>query len=321
MNSSKYILFLLLIAIIGLSIYIAVQPNSFVVNVNRNIKAPASVIYENIADTSKTDRSAFWKANEQLKNTSFDPPTSIQQEYSSKAIGTSELVWKLTPKGDGMTQVSKTISADKLSFMYKAKSIFSKSSREDLMNKMTEDLKQLDDEVVKSMMTYNISSASLTEYGGGFYMYKTTSASSANITNLMARQFADIMNFMQDHNLQMSGMPFTIYNEMNDNGDVIMSNAVPVRDKVVVADDSNVLSGYIEKTRAVKLTLKGDYSNLQEAWKTARKYLKDNNLEASEQHAFEIYLNDPGSTPNPADYLTEIFIPIKEVIPTENAPL
>lgn len=321
MKSLKYVLFLLLIAIIGLSIYIAVQPNSFVVMVNRNINAPADVIYETIADTTTTDRSALWKESEHLKSTTSNPPGSIQKNFTSKNIGSSELSWHLKPNGDGTTQVSKTIAANELSFLYKAKSIFSSNSRQDLMDKMAEDLKQLDVEVVKSMMKYDISINGITEYGGGFYMYKTTSASSGNIPNMMARQFTDVMNFMHEHNIQESGMPFTIYNEMGDNGSVIMSNAIPVRDRVVVADDSNVLCGYIDKTRAVKATLKGDYKNLDEAWRNLKKYMKDNNLEPAEQHPFEIYLNDPGSIPNPANYLTELYIPIKEEVPTENPPL
>lgn len=322
MKSFKYILFLLLIAVIGLAMYIAVQPNSFVLMVNRNIKASADVIYETIADNSVKDRSSFWKETEQLKDTLSTPSTLIQQTYTSKNIGDSELSWKLKPNGDGTTEVSQSISANNLSFIYKAKSIFSSNSREHLIAQMTNDLKDLDTEVLKSIATYKITTNGITEYGGGFYMYKTTSAASGNINNMMARQFADVMNFMHENKIMSNGMPFTIYNEMNDNGDVIMSNAIPVRDKVIVADDSNILCGYIEKTRAVKVTLQGNYTNLTEAWKIARKYLKDNNLEASEQHPFEIYLNDPGSIPNPAHYLTEIYIPIKEdVVAEENTAL
>ncbi len=317
MKSLKYVLFLLLIGIIGLSVYIAVQPNSFVVLSNRTIQAPPDVIFESIADSSNSDRSAFWKSTEQLKNSALNPPTSIVQNFTSKNIGASELLWKLTARGDGSTEVSKSISADKLSFYYKAKSIFSDHSRQDLIDQMAADLKNLDDVVIKSMMKYSIVTNGITEYGGGFYMYKTTSASSANIPNMMEKQFGDILNFMKDHSLRIVGMPFTIYNETNDDGSVIMSNAIPVRDKVIVADDSNVLCGYIEKTKAVKVTLKGDYSNLNEAWKVARKFLKDNNLEPSAQPPFEIYLNDPESIPNPANYLTELYIPFQEVLVVE----
>lgn len=50
MKSLKYILFLLLILVIGFSIYVAVQPNSFEVTRSRTIKAPAAVIYDNVID-------------------------------------------------------------------------------------------------------------------------------------------------------------------------------------------------------------------------------------------------------------------------------
>ena len=40
-------------------------------------------------------------------------------------------------------------------------------------------------------------------------------------------------------------------------------------------------------------------------------YLVKNNLEQSEEKPFEIYTTDPGNYPNPADWITEIYIPIK----------
>ena len=50
MKAFKYILLLLLVLIIGFSIYIAVQPNSFEVERSRTMKAPASMVYDNIID-------------------------------------------------------------------------------------------------------------------------------------------------------------------------------------------------------------------------------------------------------------------------------
>ncbi|MGJ8592817.1 MAG: GyrI-like domain-containing protein [Aquaticitalea sp.] len=314
MKFFKYVLFLLLIAIIGLSIYIAVQPNSFTKSAQTTINAPAEVIYATLLDSSTTDRSAFWKENEVLQSTSMTEPFIIQKYFSSSDLPNSELSWKLTPKEDGTTEVIKTIDAKKMSFLFKAKNVFSSKSVDGIDEQLNADLKLLKSDVLKSMEVYSIKVDGITEYGGGFYMYKTTSASASNISNMMGKQYGEIMNFMHDHNVQAAGMPFTIYNEMNDNGSVIMSNAIPVRDKVIVAEDSNILNGYIEKTRAVKTILKGDYTNLGEGWKAAMKYLKDNKLEQSEQHPFEIYVTDPGNTPNPANYITEIYIPIKETV-------
>ena len=64
-------------------------------------------------------------------------------------------------------------------------------------------------------------------------------------------------------------------------GNVIMSNAIPTRDKVDVAKESQVLCGYIPKTKVLKTTLKGNYTNLPKAWEETMVYLAKNNLSQS----------------------------------------
>lgn len=311
MKSLKYVIFLLLIALIGISIYVAVQPNSFEVTKTKTIKAPASVLFETIKDTTSIDRSSFWKKNEQLKSSSYNPPASIQQTYTSNKIANSELSWNLQPNGDGTTNVTKSLSAKNLSFFFKAKAIFSGGMEQDIANQLEKDLEKLEADVIRSMEVYTINVDGITEYGGGFYMYKTTSSTASNISNMMARQYAEIFNFLQDNAIEATGHPLTIYNEMNDDGSVIMSNAIPVQNKVTVAEESNILCGYMDRTKVLKTTLKGNYTNLHEAWKTAMTYLKDNGLESSEVNPFEIYTNDPGDVPNPANWTTELYIPLK----------
>ena len=94
---------------------------------------------------------------------------------------------------------------------------------------------------------------------------------------------------------------------------VIMSNGIPVSEKVTITDDSGVLCGYIPKTKVLKTTLKGNYTNLSKAWTESMNYLAENNLEQSDIKPFEIYTNDPGDFPNPADWITEIYIPLKVI--------
>jgi len=50
MKAFKFIIFLLLILIIGACTYVAVQPNQYEVVRTRTIDAPAAVIYDNIID-------------------------------------------------------------------------------------------------------------------------------------------------------------------------------------------------------------------------------------------------------------------------------
>lgn len=339
MKSLKYIFFLILIAIIGLAIYIAVQPNEFEVSRTRAIKAPASVIYKNVIDfknweawsswieadpdmkitlpeqTSGIGGSYTWQDKDgvgTMKNIETVTNKSITQQMQFADFPSSDVSWDFTPNEDGKTNVTWTISGKDLPFGFKAFATFMGGMEKQIAPHYERSLEKLDSIVQESMKVYTININGETEYGGGFYMYKTTSATSANISQIMSKQYGEIMSYMAQNNVIANGMPFTIYNEMNaENSSVIMSNAIPVRDKVNVDRASEVLCGYIPKTRVLKTTLKGNYTNLPEAWKATMAYLAKNNLEQSNLKPFEIYTNDPGKFPNPADWITEIYIPIK----------
>ena len=339
MKALKYILFLLLILIIGLAIYIAVQPNEFEVSRTRTIKAPAPVIYNNVIDfknweawsswaeadpdmkislpelTKGVDGSYSWEDKDgigTMKTTETVPNKSIQQQMQFADFPSSDISWNFKPNEDGSTDVTWAISGKDLPFDFKAFTTFMGGMEKQIGPHYERSLEKLDSIVQESMQVFTINIEGVTEYGGGFYMYKTTSATSANISQIIGKQFGEIMSYMAQNNVVANGMPFTIYNEMNtENGSVIMSNAIPVRDKVKVDRASEILCGYIPKTKVLKTTLKGNYTNLQKAWEASMTHLSKNNLEQSNLKPFEIYSNDPGNFPNPADWITEIYIPIK----------
>ena len=313
MKFLKYLLFLLLIAFIGMAIYVAVQPNDFKIKESTIINAPKAVVFESVSDTTNVDWSSFWKSSEIMQKSESTINDSINQSFTSSRIKNSELKWNFESTPNGSTNVTRTLYASNLSFMTKAKFALFGDHEDEYSQRFIKDLESLHKKVAENMAVYNINLDGISDYGGGFYMYKSISSTANNISATMAKQFAEITDFMNTHNITASGMPLTIYIETNpDDGSVIMSNAIPVSERVIVAEDSNILCGYMERTRAVKVTLKGNYTNLKEAWERARKYLKDNNLEASEMSPFEVYKNDPGNIPNPAHWITEIYIPILE---------
>lgn len=340
MKAFKYILFLLLILIIGLAIYIAVQPNTFEVSRTRTINAPAPVIYNNVIDfknweawsswaeadpdmiitlpekTKGIDGSYSWEDKDgigTMKTLETIPNKSIKQQMQFADFPPSDITWDFKPNDDGTTDATWTISGKDLPFGFKAFATFMGGMEKQIGPHYERSLEKLDSIVQESMKVYHINIDGVTEYGGGFYMYKTTSATSANISQIIGKQFGEIMTYMAQNNIVANGMPFTIYNEMNSsNGSVIMSNAIPVRDKVNIDGASEILCGYIPKTKVLKTTLKGNYTNLPKAWEATMTHAAKNNLEQSNLNPFEIYANDPGNFPNPADWITEIYIPLKE---------
>ncbi len=347
MKTLKYLFFLLVIAIIGMAIYVATLPNEYSVTRERTIAAPAAVIFDNVKELKNWDAWNPWKEADsnleiaygeqtegvggtytwtdkhgsgQMTTTSLEAPKSIQQEMSFGDFPPAKIDWQFQPANDS-TRVVWHIEGQQ-NFMGKAFMLFMGSMEENIGPAYERGLALLDSVVVNSMQQHEVVVNGISEYGGGYYLYKTTSASPTNLGNAMARQFGAVMSFMNENSIKQSGMPFSIYHDMkSQGGNIIMSQAIPVKEKIVIADNTDVLCDFIPRTAAAKVTLKGDYAYLDRAWTQAQQYITENNLTASTSiQPFEIYVTDPGDYPNPADWVTEIYIPIENEI-SANQPL
>lgn len=340
MKAFNYIIFLLLIVIIGVAIYIGVQPNSYEVSRTGNFEAPSAVIYDNVIDFKNWEAWSSWAEKDpDLKITLSDQTSGVGGHYSwedKDGVGTmktlaaeanksisqemqfgdfppSQVNWTFDAKDDGTTDVKWAMSGDKVPFMLKAFSVMS-GGFDDMMGPDFErGLEKLDSIIQTSMNKYEVTVEGIKDYGGGYYLYKTTNADNSNISQKMGEQYGSIGAFMGQNNIQMNGMPLTVYHDMNqEEGTVIMSNGIPVSEKIDVPQGSDVLCGYMPKMKVLKVTMLGNYTNLEKAWGQAMTHIAENNLTQSEEKPFEIYTNDPGNFPNPSDWRTEIYIPLKD---------
>ncbi len=340
MKAFKYILFLLLILIIGLSIYIAVQPNEFEVSRTRTINAPAPVIYENVIDfknweawsswaeadpemtitlsnkTKGIDGSYSWEDKDgvgTMKTIEATPNKSIKQQMQFAEFPTSDVTWEFTPNDDGSTDAKWTISGKDLPFGFKAFATFMGGMENQIGPHYERSLEKLDSIVVAEMKKYSITVNGITQHGGGYYIYNTASCKISDLSNKMQEMMPKVGMYAMNNNIKMAGAPFTNYHKWDvENNAVMFSCCVPTTEKVI-SSEPDILTGQLKPFKAVKTTLKGDYDNLKEAWETAAKYIKDNNLEElHDASALEVYQTDPMSEPNPANWITEIYIPIKE---------
>jgi effector-binding domain-containing protein len=341
MKALKFIIFLLLILIIGACTYVAVQPNHYEVVRTRTIDAPAAVIYNNVIDFKNWETWSAWIEKKpdtkitypeqttgvgghyswedddgigNMKTIAATPPKYIEQSLQFEDFEPSKVTWNFDATEGSKTKVTWTMKGEKVPFGFKLFAVFSGGFDNMIGPDFERGLERLDSLVVESTKKHEITVNGITEYGGGFYLYKTTNAKDSNISQKMAEQFGSLMAYITQNNIAMAGMPLTIYNEMNpENGTVIMSNGLPVNQKIEVAKDSDISCGYMQKTKVLKTTLKGNYTYLADAWDVALKYIAENNLVQSDAKPFEIYTNDPGDFPNPADWITEIYIPIMEM--------
>jgi effector-binding domain-containing protein len=350
MKLIKYLFFLLLIVLVGGAIYFGTKDGSFDVSESKMIAAPSEVIYNEVKDyrnweawgpwmeedpdielnyaekTAGEGASYSWKSeimgDGSMKTVKVIPNKEIDQQIvfnSPMGESKSEVYWRFSETDTpGQTEVIWGMRGEQ-SFMEKVfMGLFSDDDMETAISDMYEKgLTKLDSVVVKSMNEYTVSVDGITQYGGGYYMFNTTSSKVNEIGSKMEPMMGQVAGFMIDNNIPSSGMPFTIYNEIDQqNGTVIFSAAIPVKERVITPEGSPVLCGFMEPVTTLKTTLKGKYEYLPKAYEAAQIYLQQNNLTPLETaNMFEVYATDPGEVPNPSDWVTEVYIPI--VTPVE----
>ena len=340
MKILKYLLFLILIIIIGSAIYFGTKDGTYDIQDSMVIQAPPEVVFNKVNDYRNWESWGPWKKEDSTMTFTYAEKTSGEgASYSwdgdmsgsmttTKVIPNKEIEQDLTlntPAGernpkvywtfvevDGGTKVTWGMKGEHtlIDKAYYSLSGFDFDSGMHQMNK--EGLQGIATEVAEDMKAYNIHVDGVTQYGGGFYMYTTSVAKQSEIGEKMAPMMEEVMNFITKNNLNMAGMPFTIYNEIdNANGTVILSTCIPVKEQVITPEGSPVVCGFMEPVSAVKISLKGNYEHLPEAYTKGRQYIADNALLIDPNgKMFEVYVTDPGEVPNPADWLTEVYIPI-----------
>ncbi|RSK40739.1 SRPBCC family protein [Mangrovimonas spongiae] len=339
MKFLKYLLFIILIAIIGMAIYIAVQPNEFEVKRTRTIKAPAKVIYNQVIDfknweawspwlekdpttkltyaekTKGVDGAYSWEDKDgvgNMKTIGAREFSDIEQELQFADYTPSKITWKFTPTEDGQTQVTWKMNSDNIPFMFKGFAAFMGGFDKMIGPDFERGLEKLDSLSTAKLKEYSIKVNGLTQHGGGYYIYTTASCRIDDIKNKIPEMMPKVGAFAANNNISQAGMPFTLYHDWNEEqGTVILSCCIPTTEKIIIPE-GDILTGQLEPFKAVKTTLKGDYNNLSEAWEKTMTYVEQYNLEFADKHTMvESYVTDPGKEPNPAEWMTELFIAVK----------
>ena len=349
MKIFKYLLFLLLIFIIGASIYIATKDGKFQVEHTEMMMAPQEVVFNEVNDfttwknwepwsqeatdmiinygekTSGSGASYTWRSEEmgdgEIETVKSNPFTDIEQIITFKTPfgeSTSDIYWEFHQEGDS-TKVIWGMKGEQ-SFMEKAAFLFQDESLNEMMQPMfKKGLDNLQEVLREKMETYSINVDGITQHGGGYYMYVTTASKISQVSERMPAMINQVASYMSENNIEKAGNPFVLYNQWNkDAGTAIYSAAHFTPSEVIVPAESNVLTGYMPNQRTLKTTLKGDYVNLKEAWDNAYNYIQENGLVAAgNSQPFEVYVTGPKDNANPAKWITHIYIPLQMETPVK----
>ncbi|AZQ44607.1 GyrI-like domain-containing protein [Nonlabens ponticola] len=340
MKALKYIFILLLVLIIAGAVYFSLQDGSYETESKQLVEAPVDLVYSELADFSNWEKWYERAQNEDysasLSNQTagvdavytynsddgngtitverLDPNKSIEYAINHDGrLGKREATLSIDlQKQEIGTLVTSAIKGDQ----DLGSKIFTTLTGADLANNwennITATVENMESVLEEKMNLKTINVDGLIQYSGGYYLYMSSSSTMANFSNLQSQMTQQIRSFMQANNIDTYGAPMVIYEKFDEpRENVIFSAAIPVQNRILTGVDSKILCGFMEPGSAVKVTLKGKYKYLEEAWNKAENYIVVNGLEKSEVPPYEVYKTDPYKTPNPANYLTEIYIPIK----------
>jgi len=336
MKLLKYLFFLFLILIIGGSLYIATINGNYDVKQTKLIKVPIEVVFNEINDyknweywgpwyeedstivavypekTSGVGSSYTWTGKDgkgAMKTISIIPNKEIIQQIDFGTGSTPKVYWNFKKENDG-TEVTWGMKG-KNSFMEKAYWLTQGGIEKNMMPFYNRGLALLDSYLTKEIDKHSIVSKGVVDYGGGYYLYETTSCKITEIDKKMGEMFPEIKKYMTKNNIQPAGKPFSITHKWDDeNKTTMFSTCVPVSERIITTED--VLTGFLKPQKTFKTILTGNYKYEVEAWETAFKNLYAQNLkEIPNAEPFEVYLVSPHETPNPSKWVTEIYIPVQ----------
>ena len=336
MRILKYILLLAILAIIGLSVYVATQPSEFEVERSRVIKAQKSVVFSYVNDYRNWEDFGSWKDDDSsMKFTYSDTTIGTGASYAWKGSagegktttifekendsiaqkvlfsgneGTAYLTFKDTVGGTKVTWHSK----GKIGFMDKVYATFKGGAEKMIGLTYEKTLAKLDKVISYEINTYNIKVDGVVQKPGTIYFQHKVTCKISEVQKNVNLVLQSMVLFFKENGIAMTGNPFVLYDAYDTTNDrASFSVCLPMREEIYTADGSDYTSGKIETFQALKTTLKGDYSHTKEAWAEARTYARKNNLaENTSGKRMEVYAVSVNQVKNPSKWVTEIYLPV-----------
>ncbi len=255
--------------------------------------------------TSKKDESGSMKTVKLIVN------KSLEQKINFGGKGDADMYWKFD-KVDNGTEVTWGIKSD-LGLVEKA--AFFVVGGAELMFKpmLVNGLRNLDDftQQIKKSDKYSIASNGIVTYGGIYYVGLKAECSFEELGATLDKILPEVLIYCMQNNIKKEGKIFNLYHKYDEkNKRVEVSSCIPVNNKVKVAKKYDV--NILKKGKYHKTILQGNYTHSDEAWRKAFEFIVREGLTIDEDRKpFEVFVKGHTQSPNPEDWITEIYFPVE----------
>ncbi|MGG7035542.1 MAG: hypothetical protein ACI7YS_10170 [Flavobacterium sp.] len=338
MKIVKYIFILIILFSIAGSVFVATQKSDFSVEKTALIRVHKSVVFNYLSDYKNWEEWYLQKSQNSSIETQFPLISSGQNAYftweSSDGDGKIETIslkendsihQKIISGGNEFESIIKlkdTLGGTKISwiskgsvdFMTKINATFYGGIDKMMVSFFDKKLTVLKKTIIDEISSFHVQVKGIVDILGNFYIKKTYRCKNADLNNQLHYKLPIIYSFFKKNKIAMTGKPFVIY-EKRTTDSITFSVCGSIQDEIFIAPGSDVETGYMEPFKALKTTLKGDYSHRTALQKKAVEYINKNQITPDtylkEIEVFEISAEE---IRNPSKWQTDLLIPVKPIV-------
>jgi hypothetical protein len=343
MKILKYLFLLLLLSLVALTVFVATQKGIFSVERSKVINSPRATVYNYINDFRNYEDFESWAIEDPTIKMTFPNKTtgngasfywdgtegkgnaitlkaiegeSIQQKM--KYDGTeADVNWTLKDTLAGKTKVTWK-SSGTMSFLFKVYAALNGGSDKVIGTIYEKSLANIDRNLDFETKTFAVKVNGIVKKTETAYIKQTFTSEIAKINKNARIVIPKLIEFSQNNGLSTNGKPFIIYHTYNTaTGLAKISICLPTNKEIMTTSGSDILGGTLNGFEAVKTTLTGDYTHLNEAMAKTTAFINKEKItpELSWSH-LEILAVSKLDVKSPSKLVTEIYYPIKpKVVP------
>lgn len=336
MRILKYIFLLILLAFIGITVYVTTQKGDFYVVRTSLIKTPRTTVFDYVNDYKNWETFGSWMKEDTELKFSYGAKTIGYGAKSSWDNGSDKgsihtvfvkendsiiqlanfngslatLSWKLKDTVGGTKVTIRTHG--KMGLMTKISTFFNGGITSIISDAFEKSMRNLDKTLHYEMKTYSIKINGVVQRPSGFCLKQTVSCHIKSVPKNTKILMGRMIHFFKKNKIPMAGKPFVSYEKYDVANDfATISICIPVRELISISQGSDVASGEIVAFTCLKTTLTGDYSHSREAWAKAQKYIADNGYKQNFAGSYtEVYVKTIDDVKQPSKWITEIYIPV-----------
>ena len=336
MKIVKYVFLLLVLAAIALTVFIATQNGTYTVTEEKVINVPRPVLYnyvneyknwENLGMLSGADSTATYA----FSNRSAGPGAFMKWDKNNEggrittlAVAENESISQQTTVNGLESKLSwmfkDTLKSTKvvvkltgnLTFSEKAEALFKGGINHAYEKNLSGGLNNLNAYLVTELKAFDTKVAGVVNKVNAFYLGTSAEGKTDKVVTEASAKFSQLYDFAKQNNIEVSGAPFIIYTKLNKTAKTAKyTYAIQLKEAIYTAAGSEYESGELVGFKALKTSLKGDYSHLSKAWKKAEEHISKNALpENTTAQYLEVFSKNPLNTRRPSQWVTDIYIPV-----------